>query len=305
MSLRLKAFGSYRAGGRPVTVTGEPVRRIAFTDITHYDVDPNGTFLTESAYVQYFTPADRNAEPPAVLLHGGGMTGAMWETTPDGRPGWLHGLLDAGFEVHVVDNVERGRAGWMPGLWAGAPLLRSMEEAWTLFRFGPPDGFADRRAFDGQQFPVDCLDEVAKGFVPRWTSTTDAQVAALRAVLERVGQAILVCHSQGGEVAFRAAAGAPDRVAAILAVEPSGAMDAVADLATIPVTVVHGDYLDTAPIWRDLAARWTTMAQRLRDRGGRAAIVDLTRIAAGASHMPMMDRASDRYLDAIIADRCR
>ena len=43
----------------------------------------------------------------------GGLTGACWETTPDGRPGWLHNFLSAGFAVYVLDNVERGRSGFV------------------------------------------------------------------------------------------------------------------------------------------------------------------------------------------------
>ena len=57
------------------------------------------------------------------------MHGSTWETTPDGRPGWINLLLAQGYEVHVLDNVERGRSGFAPGLWRDDPILRSQEEA--------------------------------------------------------------------------------------------------------------------------------------------------------------------------------
>lgn len=295
MALRLAGFGSYRAGGRIEHVSGRPPRDIRFTATTTWRTDPNGAFAVESAYVQYFVPEGRTDDAPVVLLHGGGLTGAMWETTPDGRPGWLQFLLARGREVHVLDNVERGRAGWMPGLWDGEPVLRSLQEAWTLFRLGRAENFAARRPFPGQQFPVEALETFAAGFVPRWTSTTGVQVAALGAVLRRLGRATLVAHSQGGEVAFRAAAAAPDAVAALIAVEPSGFPDDPASLAPVPVTIAHGDHLDTAPIWHGLRTRWHEFAAR----HPATTITDLATVTPGASHFPMLDRASDAYAAAL------
>lgn len=301
MAISLLDFGSYTAGGRLHTVAGEPVREIAFTPTTRYPYDPNGTYPVEHAYVQYFVPARRRDAPPVVLLHGGGMTGTVWETTPDGRQGWLHGLLDEGYAVHVVDIVERGRAGWVPGLWAGEPVLRSMEEAWRLFRFGPPDGFAARTAYPRCRFPVEALEALARGFVPRWTSTTDAQVAAFTALLERLETASVVCHSQGGEIAFRAATAAPERVAVLVALEPSGLPEE--PLATaLPVTLVTGDYLDVDDTWRGLRARWDAFAARRQAEGGRIARIDLARDFPGTTHLPMQDRGARDMLAAIVED---
>lgn len=294
MTLELKDFGSYFVGGRLQEVTGRAVEEIAVTAQTRYRHDPNGHRAVEGAYVQFFVPARPLDRPPVVLVHGGGLTGAMWETTPDGRPGWLHGLIARGHAVHVVDLVERGRAGWAPGLWPGEPVLRTMEEAWSLFRFGPPDGFSARRAYPGQRFPVTHLEAFARQFVPRWTSTTDLQVAALGALLERLGQATVIAHSQGAAVAARAMSSAPERVAALIALEPSGFTVPRADCP--PVRIVTGDYLDCDALWRALAAQWSDLANQLSG-------IDLLPLAGdfpGTSHMMMMDDGSERILERVL-----
>src|SRR5699024_5749699 len=99
--------------------------------------DPNGTYAIEQVYVEYFVPTDV-IQLPWVLIHGGTLTGTTWGTTPDGRDGWVHHLLQHRRGVYVVDTVERGRAGWcsLPGVWQGDPLMRSEEEAWRLYRLG-------------------------------------------------------------------------------------------------------------------------------------------------------------------------
>lgn len=298
MTYALSDFGSYFVGGRVHAVKDRAVEEVAFTAQTRYTYDPNGHYAVEAAYVQYFVPARRQNRPPVVLVHGGGMSGSMWERTPDGRHGWLHGLLAKGHEVHVIDNVERGRAGWAPGLWLGDAILRTMEEAWSLFRFGPPDGFADRRAFAGQRFPVDHLESFARQFVPRWTSTTRVQVAALAALLARFDKVSVIAHSQGAAVASAAMALAPGHVAGFLALEPSGFTLPEPSAGCPPVQIFSGDFLDCDSLWKSLSTGWAALAARHE----KVLQVKLADLFPGTSHMPMMDHGSDDVL-ALAAER--
>ena len=294
MSYSLREFGSYTAGGRVHRVGEGRPRRIRVTRDTAIDHDPRGHFAVEHAYVQFFVPEAARDLPPVVLVHGGGLHGGCWETTPDGRPGWLHLLLDAGREVHVADMAERGRAGFAPGLWEGAPILRSMEDAWTLFRFGRAEDFLARRPFPGQQFPVEALDAFARGFAPRWLSTAALQRAALEAVLDRLPTPLVICHSQGAEPVFDAAAARPGRVSAIAAVEPSALPDAP---PPAPLAMIEGDFLGIDPGWRTRAARWRDYASV----HGAALVASARDVAPGGSHMLMMDRHGPACLEALMA----
>ena len=178
--------------------------------------------------MQYFIPAERRHPLPLVLLHGGGMTGAMWEQTPDGRPGWVQHFLRQGHAVYVVDNVERGRAGWTPfeEVWPESPIVRNAEESWSLFRFGHASDYAQRRAFDGQRFPVQAFDSFIHHAVPRWLGNNDAALAGFCAALERIGPCLVLAHSHGGEVAYRALQARPDLVQGVIGIEPSGFSEA-------------------------------------------------------------------------------
>jgi len=179
-------------------------------------------------------------------------------------------------------------------------MLRTLEDAWSLFRFGDPQDFAARRPYPGQQFPVAHLDALGFSFVPRWSSTTPQQCDALCALLQKLGRVLLLCHSQGGEVGLQAAASLPGCVAHVLLVEPSGFTKRTASLRDAPVTIAYGDFLTTTQTWRTLRGQWEDFARALRAHGGRADLLDLTRTAPGASHMPMMDMASDAYLDVLL-----
>ncbi|MGI9505954.1 MAG: alpha/beta fold hydrolase [Geminicoccaceae bacterium] len=297
MSYHLADFGSYTVGGCLHEVTEGAPRRISFTRDAEYDYDPRGTFAVEHAYVQYFIPEARRAGPPVVLVHGGGMHGSTWETTPDGRPGWLHLLLRDGFEVHVIDNVERDRAGFAPGVFEGEPILRSLEEAWSLFRIGPPEGFAARAAFRDQAFPVSAFETLGRYLVPRWLTTTPLQSAALIALLERTGRAVVVCHSQSGEITFDAAERRPDLFDAILAVEPSATPCDLAAYRHIPIVLMIGDHLDMDARWQGRLERWQTVTTALAAAGADCRLLDTAKeIRPGGSHMLMMDSHSERCL---------
>ncbi len=294
----LADFGSFYAGGRQVRIDGLPRRDIAFTQSAALAYDPNGLYHFEQAYVQYFIPARLSHPLPIVLLHGGGMTGAMWEQTPDGRPGWMQHFLRQGHAVYVVDNVERGRAGWAPfkDVWPEPPIIRNAEESWTLFRFGRAEDYAARRAFEGQRFPVAAFDAFIRHAVPRWLGNNDAALRGFCAVLERVGPCLVMAHSHGGEVAYRALHARPDLVRGVIGIEPSGfspevAAEAVADK---PFLFVYGDYLDATPLWEQLCATGQAYADALASHGARVQTWRLADMGiAGNSHMPMMDDNSD------------
>ena len=302
MVYELEDFGSYTVGGREVEVEGKPTQNIQFTPTASFEYDPNGTYAIAHAYVQYFKPMRRNGHPPVVLLHGGGMSGTTWETTPDGRPGWLQLLVAAGYEVHVVDNVERGRAGWcaVDGVWPDKALQRTMEEAWHLFRIGQREDFAARQAFEACRFPVRSFEAFARSFVPRWTSTTEEATDAFAEVLCRLGRSIVICHSQGGQIAFEAAARHAKSVAAIAGVEPSGfATDALA-LKDVPVLLVYGDYLAASADLPPLLKMGSAWSEIFAQAGGRAEILELPQVGIeGNSHMLMMDNNSADVLQRI------
>ncbi len=293
MTLHLARMGSFFAGGRQVKVEGEPPRPIRFSSQASIEHDPNGTFHIEQAYVQSFVPENAGSRPPLVLIHGGCLTGSMWETTPDNRPGWLELFLRAGFPVHVMDGVERGRAGWcaLPGIWPEAPVARSAEEMWSLYRIGAA---GSTTPFPGQRFPVDAFPALLMQHVPRWFSTIPAASRTLLAVLERTGPAVLVSHSNGGLIALEAAWQRPDLVAGLVCIEPSGFPERPPPpLTGIPVLTVLGDYLDATPLWRTLSAAMDDLDRRLRQAGARTELWRLPdRGVRGNSHMPMMDNNS-------------
>mgnify|MGYP003340463075 CR=1 FL=1 len=90
-ALVLRDMGSFHVGGRIAEVSGKPVMEVRRTPGgPPTKVDPNGTYQVEQAYAQYFLPANRRGAVPLLLWHGGGLTGVSFETTPDGRPGWLN-----------------------------------------------------------------------------------------------------------------------------------------------------------------------------------------------------------------------
>jgi len=296
----LDKMGSFFVGGRRVRVSGKPTRRVAYSSNVVTEYDPNGTFVVEPAYVQYFLPQQPRFRTPLVLVHGGGLTGAQWEDTPDGRPGWVARLLEARIAVYVIDNVERGRAGWcaIEGEWPDLPVVRSDEEAARFYRFG----------FAGNQFPIDCMDKLSAQTVPRWPSTYPLQVAALDAVVERIGPAILIGFSQGGGLSFIVADRQRKRVKACVGLEPHGLPTTYANgIPRTPALMILGDYIAEDDYWRDMAKRGQESMDAWRGAGGRAQVWDLPVLGQrGNTHMMMMDRNSDILCGMLIEwlDQC-
>ena len=302
----LARFGSLHVGGRRLVVSGQPPERVTYSNaLRDVPYDPNGTFWIEQAYLQFFIPARLRFSTPLLLVHGGGLTGAIWESTPDGRPGWLQRFVGAGIATYVIDATERGRAGFSchEGVWPGPPIIRSDEEAWSLYRFGEPAGFADRIAYPGQQFPVEALDALTKATVPRWPANGPRLLAGLEAAVDRIGPCVLLGHSQGGGLAMSAALSRPDLVRSCLLVEPHGLAQEMSEQAVRErgLLLVEGDYFAGNAFWQELSASARTALDAWRQAGGAVEILALPeRGIFGNSHMPMMDHNSDAVADLLI-----
>ncbi|MGG5818162.1 alpha/beta hydrolase-fold protein [Falsiroseomonas sp. HW251] len=302
--LQIREIGSLHAGGRVAGVSGLPEQEIVFSPgAPPLRINPNGEFQVEQMYAQYVRLQDPRARYPLILAHGGGLTGVTYETTPDGRPGWQMHFLRAGHDVFVTDAMERGRSGWarFPQILAGEPVFRTMGEGWDLFRIGPAGGWnvdpAQRRAFPESRFPAAAWNQFMMQSVPRWV-TTDRQVqAAYDALVQRICPCVVLVHSQGGNFGFTMALNAPDKVMAVIAVEPSGAPPQASEAARvrgIPHLVVWGDNIRGNAFWERIRANVERWQGQIREAGGTADTLDMAAEGVrGNSHMIMMDDNSD------------
>lgn len=304
-TIALRRLGSMHVGGRSVSLSGLPPREITYSPGgPAVSVDPNGEFEIEQMYVQFAQLQSPRSGCPLLLMHGGGMCGVTYETKPCGRPGWQEFFLRAGHDVWVADAVERGRASWArsPEFFKGEAMFRSKQEAWELFRIGPPGSWqaepSQRQAHADTRFPVAAFEPFMKQAVPRWTSNDAATQAACNELARLHGPFVLIAHSQGCHFAFHMALAHPEKVRAIVALEPSGfaqAPDAhLARLKDIPHLFVWGDHLAAHPLWSQLRPRLQGFRQRLQALGVSVDEWDLPALGIrGNSHMLMMDDNSD------------
>jgi pimeloyl-ACP methyl ester carboxylesterase len=307
--IALRGMGSFHVGGRVVEVRGKPVRDIVrVPGGPSSKLDPNGAYQVEQMYVQYFLPRDRKGKLPLLMWHGGGLTGVTFETTPDGREGWLNMFVRKGWDVYVSDAVERGRSGFAsPDVWPGEPIFLTYADPFERFRIGTGEGAWDpdaarRKLMPGVQFPVDAYANYMKQTVPRWLTTDDAIVAGYIALVDKVCPCVLLTHSQGGAFGFKVAEARPDRIKAIVAVESATAGNAAkaAAVKDIPILMMFGDNVDLHPRWVAYRKLDLDYAAAVRAAGGKVDVINLPDIGiTGNSHMVMMDRNNDAVADVI------
>jgi pimeloyl-ACP methyl ester carboxylesterase len=304
----LQSWGSFHVGGREVVISGQPVREVVFSPGgVPARVDPNGTYIMGMMYAQYMIPADPRGQAPILLWHGGGLSGVSWETTPDGREGWQHFFLRRGWPVYVSDAVERGRAGWtlIPEQTGGQAMVLTVDNPFERFRIGAGAGsFARGEVLPGNQFPADRASYLnfMRQIVPRFVTTDALTLDAYLALLDRVGPSVVVAHSQAGLFGWRAAQERPDKVRALVLVEPAAVGDPAkaAALRDIPVLMIYGDYIAQDSRWPTIRGNGVRFAEQVRAAGGTVDIVDLPEIGIrGNSHMIMMDRNSNQVAQVV------
>jgi pimeloyl-ACP methyl ester carboxylesterase len=323
--------GSFFVGGKKVQGPGmyDPTQGTANTD-------PGQTYWMDQMYVQYQIPENAR-KYPLILVHGGSGTGRVWETTPDGREGFQTLMLRRGFPVYIVDFPRRGRAGYPSfngafGELAGKPVVANrttqagVQWAWSRWRLGPkyPE------VFPVQQFPMNAVDSFMQHLVPTVSDNAEVISGALIALLEKIGPAILVTHSQSGLFGWLAGARSPN-VKGIVAYEPGfvfqqGAVPPAiplfkgsqpsgtpvtpaefANLAKIPLQVVYGDNIPKQPI-PDLVADGrraqvvtsVMFADTLNKQGGQASVLHLPDAGLfGNSHFMFSDLNNVQVADEL------
>jgi pimeloyl-ACP methyl ester carboxylesterase len=302
----LREMGSFHIGGRVIEITGQPIKEVVFTPGgVPAKMDPNGKYQVEQMYVQYFLPQTRKGKVPLLLWHGGGLTGVTYETKPDGGEGWLTFFLRKGWDSYVSDAVERGRAGWT-NTFKGDAMALPLGDPWERFRIGPPgswnDDKAKRATYPGVQFPLEAYEQFMKQGVPRWVTTDDQIVAAYIELVDKICPCVVLVHSQSGSFGYKVLEARPDKVKALVAVEPTvgGDRNKVQSIKTTPILVLYGDNAKDHPRWSKIRQGGIDYAAVFKGAGGSIDVVDLPDAGLkGNSHMVMMDKNSDQVAELI------
>jgi pimeloyl-ACP methyl ester carboxylesterase len=310
-TMTINEIGSFFIGGRVANLNGLPPKEARLTTGSPaIKLDLSGDFDVGQMYVQYVKVVSPRARYPLLMWHGGGSTGATWETKPDGKPGFQMFFLAEGHDVYISDAVERGRASWarFPEIYTADPIFRSKREAYELFRLGPDASYntdpALRTTYEGLQFPVEAFDTFTKESVPRWNSNDADTQKAYDALVQKIGPCVIMVHSQGGLFGFTAALHAPDKVKAVIALEPAvPRIDAgepgLAALEAVPHLVLWGDHL-VGPFWEPFTKNVCDYGQILRNAGATFTEIELPKENIhGNSHMIMMDKNSDQVASLI------
>jgi len=185
--------------------------------------------MSGQLYVEFQIPSKQTHDWPIVMIHGGGQSGTNFTGTPDGREGWAQYFLRQGYAVYVVDQPGRGRAAYLADLYGGVtpPSLDNVQRRFVAperYRLWPQARLHTQ--WPGTGAPGDAVfDQFYASQLPSIQDFTLQQVLnrdAIVALLDRIGPAIVLTHSQSGAFGWPVADRRPDLVKAIVAVEPNG-----------------------------------------------------------------------------------
>ncbi|MCH9672478.1 MAG: alpha/beta fold hydrolase [Gammaproteobacteria bacterium] len=197
----------------------------------HYEDTPSGKFLVGAMYAERYVPQECSQPYPVVMFHGGVQTGTNFLATPDGRRGWLHDFLRAGYAVYIVDQPERGRSGHAVEEASSPPLLRYSAEL-IEERFSASENAAlwpqavRHTGWPGSGRVGDPIFDQFYASQVQMLADRDEIERLCRdagsALLDKIGPAILLTHSQSGPFGWLIADARPELTKAIVAAEPNG-----------------------------------------------------------------------------------
>jgi len=191
-----------------------------------------GPLMERQMYVEYQLPEKQTQRYPLVLIHGAAQTGTNFTGTPDGRKGWAQYFVERGYAVYIIDQPGRGRSAYREPLGANIRFSSAQLEQrftahekfnlWPQAKLhtqwpgdGPRKGQRGDSVFD--QFYASQVQYIGSNEV---TQKLNRDAGA--ALLDKIGPAILLTHSQSGAIGWPIADARPKLVKAIIAAEPSG-----------------------------------------------------------------------------------
>lgn len=327
--LQIAEQGSFTVGGSYVTHEG--------TFSQENFIAPNGQrAYGDFAYVKYQKPVAAK-KLPLIFQHGGAQSSRTWETTVDGREGFDTLFVRKGFGVYLLDQPRSGKANLSTKAldpdtpWASNPMYGD-KTFYILSRVGHFEG---EKAVPNAQFPEG--EAAYQNFQQAWTigsgpldNDLNADVLA-ELVNQQKDGAVLVTHSMGGTIGWRAAMRSPN-VKAIVAYEPGGTpfvfpetempkitkakfehlsatamgvpMEDFKKLTQIPIVLYYGDYikLGSDNVGEDKWGTEFAMAKQFVDainrHGGDATLVHLPEIGIkGNSHFLMGEKNNEQLAD--------
>ena len=187
-------------------------------------------YMAGQMYVEYQIPKSVRHPYPIVMVHGAGQTGTNFLSTPDDRPGWAQFFLANGYEVYLVDQTGRGRSVYTTEAYGptrppfdaeGRIRNWSAQQEFSLYPNAhlhtqwlgtgkPGDPFFDQFYASQVQLMADPV------------KTQEYAQQALSALLDKIGPAILLTHSQSGTFGFLVADKRPNLVKGVITVEGGG-----------------------------------------------------------------------------------
>ena len=314
--------GSFTVGGQYVTAPG------AFR--AENFIAPEGQrAYGDFAYVKYQIPVDPKPYP-LVFQHGGAQSSRTWESTVDGREGFDTLFLRKGYGVYLLDQPRSGKSNLSTQAvtpqtpWASNPMYGD-KTLYILSRIGHYD--AEGKPVPNAQFPAGA--DSYQAFQQSWTIGSgpldnDLNAEVLAKLVDRTQGAVLVTHSMGGTIGWRAALRSA-HVKGIIAYEPGGTpfvfpetkmptpakarfealgasaigvpMSEFLKLTRIPIVLYYGDYIrigsdnigeDKWGTELDMAKQFVAAINR---HGGDATLVHLPEIGiTGNSHFLMGEK---------------
>ena len=198
----------------------------------HYVGEPGKHIMEGQIYVEVLVPQAERRPYPLVLIHGAAQTATNWMGTPDGREGWAEFFVEQGYVVYMIDQPMRGRSAYHPA--DGATRMFTAENEQFQFTAIESDGTWSGRE-KHTQWPGEDANKGKQGD-PTFDAFYATQVETVlsneetqqrnqdagAALLDKIGPAILLTHSQSGPFGWLIADARPNLVKGVVAIEPSG-----------------------------------------------------------------------------------